>query len=88
MDRVLARLKELDDPELWAWLEEWSDAFTEAIESEGEGEEQDELIEDLAIALLVFERTRLRPPGRMISADEFIRELGFGPELLGDEAPA
>jgi hypothetical protein len=82
IDRVSALVDATDNPEYREWLVRWSDEFEVAVAVEGE-----DLCEDLADILLVFERTQLRPPGHLIPGDEFIRELGFG-DLLDTEQDA
>jgi hypothetical protein len=59
-----------------AWLERWRGLFNEAVERRDEA-----ACEDLLIALIVWERTELRPPGRLFTLEEVAAE--FGVELEG-----
>lgn len=59
-----------------AWLERWRGLFNEAVERDDE-----DACEDLHIALIVWERTELRPPARLFTLGEVAAE--FGIELEG-----
>jgi hypothetical protein len=54
------------------WLERWREEFNKAVDAE-----DDELCEDMHIALVVFERTELRPPQRTFTLAEVAADLGF-----------
>lgn len=54
-----------------AWLERWRGLFDEAVDR---GDE--EACEDLHIALIVWERTELRPSGRLFALEEVAAEFG------------
>jgi hypothetical protein len=55
-----------------AWLERRRERSNEAVDAGNE-----ELCEDMHVALVVFERTELRPPQRTFTLAEVAAELGF-----------
>lgn len=83
VDRVSLLVQESGDPEHADWLGRWADGFDAATADEDEG-----LCEDLCDALIVYERTMLRPcrPEDYVPVDALIRELGFV-DLLDNAQP-
>jgi hypothetical protein len=74
----IAALPEANTVARQEWLDEWGAALEGAV---NQGDE--ELCEDLHVALIVWERTELRPSDRRTPVDEVIREFGFDPAELG-----
>jgi hypothetical protein len=60
------------------WLERWREQFNKAVDAEN-----DELCEDMHIALVVFERTELRPPQRPFTLAEVATDLRFDRSEFG-----
>lgn len=81
VERVFDLVEASGSPEQRAFLVRWRDSFNEAVECADE-----EACENLHIALIVFERTELRPPGRLYTLEEVAAELGVDLPELRDEA--
>lgn len=74
VERVFGLVDANGTDEQRAWLARWREQFNEAVDAADE-----ERCEDLHIALVVFERTELRPPRRTYTLTEVAAELGFDP---------
>jgi hypothetical protein len=72
VERVFGFVEPNGTDEQRAWLERWREQFNQAVAAEDE-----ELCEDMHIALVVFERTELRPPQRTFTLVELVAGLGF-----------
>jgi hypothetical protein len=74
VERVFRLVESSGTDEQRVWFERWREQFDNAVDAEDE-----ELCEDMHIALVVFERTELRPPQRTFTLAEVAAELGFDP---------
>jgi hypothetical protein len=69
VERVFDLVESDGTGEQRAWLDRWGEQFNEAVETADE-----ELCEDMHLALVVFERTAFRPPRRTYTLAEVATE--------------